>query len=408
MLVNNAAHSVSIECASLHYKRVLDDELHELRLNFQPMQAKFSCIYDTIYDSCLRIQGYALEKYAQHKDCESQNPVHLSDTEKLIKIDPMQESALPIPTIVHYSPPAIVRRHRFTLKSGGELADITSTHLVSKFKIGQDRAIPNESNLSGSKSEMSLLSKLRNTQSKIATDNCSKQTAIAKRLRGNNSVSYTLIHTCSLCKVSFPKRNLPGKVMMHKVLHLQAKWGMRFSSRRYTTPSTLYATVLVCGLCYHMLSVTSEENCQDYNSNHSDAIGTMIQQSIQENYQDAIDQNAYRFENVAITAHAQQSSTKGMQSASLAINNETTGCSNSCSQTRVEDNPWLQVDLACDEQITSIEVWMSTEEQPLCPYWIFIGTKHFGNMDFLQVQQHAMYCKKVGIYLANCMFTLSP
>ena len=183
---------------------------------------------------------------------------------------------------------------------------------------------------------------------------------------------YIPLILCGLCALYFPKNQNSGKTIVRsKIQELQGRWGIVFShSRRFQTPSYLYATVPVCLLCFHMLS----SKCTDVSR---DGIGEMIYASLDHHTVERQVKSSSKI-NLAQGHPVMQSSTEGGQEATLAVNGDSTGYAAFASTTCRELQPWWQVDLERIEEL-------GTSPPPFAIYQIQLLNFIFVNLESITI-----------------------
>ncbi|OQR87139.1 hypothetical protein ACHHYP_09496 [Achlya hypogyna] len=226
----------------------------------------------------------------------------------------------------------------------------------------------------------------------------------------HRSLSVYKRKNCGLCERAFPVANLPGEVVMRRILELRVFWGIESEKNpKHAPASFLYHTARVCLLCHDILSGAPTAEAGHALVTHRDAtiqghVGRLRKQSVRQLCLAETDEIGYMIHqsilNDALLLRApghvhrrrdltRRPGVRATQSSSLLLgvaHNAIDPNSHRGIHTQEELGPWWEVDLGTHCAVSCVEVWNCVDSDPcvaerLFPCHIVLSMKPGGKRD---------------------------
>eukprot|EP01041_Mallomonas_annulata_P012937 gene12937-27296_t len=139
---------------------------------------------------------------------------------------------------------------------------------------------------------------------------------------------------CGLCKLWFEKASVNCGVPNHRIIALESSWNLDRDLKRYQSPSFLYTICRVCAFCAQFFESTSEEQQENSAKNNQE---DFIQY---DSKTEPVLKTEIKRTNIAILKKTYQSSIVD----NLNANNAITEPYEKGSRTRLEVDPWWEID----------------------------------------------------------------
>ena len=215
---------------------------------------------------------------------------------------------------------------------------------------------------------------------------------------------------CSLCEREFQVSNLTGVTTRRSIFKLRKNWGMFQSSVKLRAQILMDTKVRVCLFCNQFFSTPmNSKQCHNLQTAAEDLdIEKMILDSIRRMTQSTFLQLSpderkgicalpSELEplprgviNLAVHKQALQSSTKDDITDSHALNAVDSNIFDIPSKTKVQENPWWEVDLGHLCSISSIRLWIPISSLRMMSIWVLAARQPFdASMTFQEVIEHA-------------------